>query len=554
MPRVSFIKFIEKHPGMNFHRQQEQNHLEIIFIHSLNLNIMKKQIISLLVLIFACTQVFAQVAINADGSLPDNSAILDVKSTTQGLLIPKMGQSQRDAIVNPAQGLLIFQRPTSTGFYYNAGTPAAPTWYKINASDPTAPVSQFWDITGNSGTDPSINFIGTQDNVPLVFKVNNQLAGKIENGSHNTSFGYQSNYLNSAGTDNVASGYQALYSNKSGIKNCATGSQALFSITSGMGNVANGYQALYSDTSGSRNIAHGYLTLYSNTSGWDNTANGAQAMYSNTTGHQNTADGKDALVLNTTGYQNVANGSEALYDNYTGSQNVASGFRALFYNQSGTNNTATGMNSLYWNSGGNFNTAEGRDALSLNYTGSYNTAVGYNSGTSGSFNNTISIGNNGWPNAFHNQAFIGNQSTIYIGGWVGWSTFTDSRIKDNVREDVKGLDFITRLRPVTYHQNLKAIAEFTGNKDSTDYPEKNEVEKIKYSGFLAQEVAQAASESGYEFSGINAPRNSRELYSLSYEQFVVPLVKAVQELNATNAELKQEISQLTLRIEKLENK
>ena len=212
------------------------------------------------------------------------------------------------------------------------------------------------------------------------------------------------------------------------------------------------------------------------------------------------------------------------------------------------------MNSLYWNSGGNFNTAEGRDALSLNYTGSYNTAVGYNSGTSGSFNNTISIGNNGWPNAFHNQAFIGNQSTIYIGGWVGWSTFTDSRIKDNVREDVKGLDFITRLRPVTYHQNLKAIAEFTGNKDSTDYPEKNEVEKIKYSGFLAQEVAQAASESGYDFSGINTPRNSRELYSLSYEQFVVPLVKAVQELNATNAELKQEISQLTLRIEKLENK
>ena len=47
--------------------------------------------------------------------------------------------------------------------------------------------------------------------------------------------------------------------------------------------------------------------------------------------------------------------------------------------------------------------------------------------------------------------------------------------------------------------------------------------------FLAQEVLTAAKESGYDFSGVQLPKNTSQLYSLSYETFVVPLVKAVQE-------------------------
>ena len=50
----------------------------------------------------------AQVAINTDNSDADNSAMLDVKSTTKGLLIPRMTMAQREAIANPANGLLIF--------------------------------------------------------------------------------------------------------------------------------------------------------------------------------------------------------------------------------------------------------------------------------------------------------------------------------------------------------------------------------------------------------------------------------------------------------------
>ncbi len=52
--------------------------------------------------------VLSQVAINADGSLPDSTAMLDVKSTSKGLLIPRMTQAQIAAIVHPADGLMVF--------------------------------------------------------------------------------------------------------------------------------------------------------------------------------------------------------------------------------------------------------------------------------------------------------------------------------------------------------------------------------------------------------------------------------------------------------------
>lgn len=61
----------------------------------------------------------AQVAINNDGSAPDNSAILDVKSTTQGLLLPRMNTMQISGINNPAAGLVVFNTDSSDFYGYN---------------------------------------------------------------------------------------------------------------------------------------------------------------------------------------------------------------------------------------------------------------------------------------------------------------------------------------------------------------------------------------------------------------------------------------------------
>ena len=64
------------------------------------------------------------------------------------------------------------------------------------------------------------------------------------------------------------------------------------------------------------------------------------------------------------------------------------------------------------------------------------------------------------------------------------------------------------------------------SSSSADY---SESEKIRHNGFIAQEVEKASKESDYQFDGVVAPKNSKEAYGLSYSQFVVPLVKAIQE-------------------------
>jgi len=65
---------------------------------------------------------FGQVKINTDGTGPDPSAMLDVKSTTKGIVLSRMTASQRMAISSAAIGLLVYQTDAPAGFYYYTGT------------------------------------------------------------------------------------------------------------------------------------------------------------------------------------------------------------------------------------------------------------------------------------------------------------------------------------------------------------------------------------------------------------------------------------------------
>ena len=80
-------------------------------------------------------------------------------------------------------------------------------------------------------------------------------------------------------------------------------------------------------------------------------------------------------------------------------------------------------------------------------------------------------------------------------------------------------------------------------------------------GFIAQEVEAAAQSVGFNFSGVDGPKNEHDYYGLRYAEFVVPLVKAVQELSTINEsqkatidDLKLQVARLMQRMEKLENK
>jgi hypothetical protein len=367
-----------------------------------------------------------------------------------------------------------------------------------------------WGLSGNTGTVDSANFIGTSDFTPLNFRTGNVRSGRIEPQGFNYT---------------TALGFHSLMSNY------------------GYSNSAFGYDALLSNSSGGDNTAVGLSALSTNLTGNSNTAVGSNALNASALGNENTALGWNALLNLYNGSENTAVGSEALHDNYGGNYNTGVGKSAL-RGCYGLSNTALGDEAGYLTTYANGNTAIGAASLYNNTTGTYNTALGYSSGTSGQRDHTISIGNDTYLNAASNQAFFGGSGTVWNGGNVAWSTYSDARIKRNIQDDVKGLDFITRLHPVTYYRNSKAMLDITGNKDCKDYEGKYDIEKIKFSGFLAQEVEKAAKESGYDFSGFTAPKNDKDLYTLSYEQFVVPLVKAVQEQQQTIEQLKKRIADL----------
>jgi len=298
--------------------------------------------------------------------------------------------------------------------------------------------------------------------------------------------------------------------------------------------------------------------------------------------------------------------------NLTGSANVGVGFGTLYYNEYGNNNTATGYYAGYGNIGGNNNTATGYFSIESGEFGIANTATGaytitqneghrnvadgaYSGEGSSYYNNCTLIGydadhsvsnadnstalGNGSRITDYDQVRIGNSSVTSIGGFVGWTNISDGRMKKNVKEDVPGLAFITKLRPVTYNLDVSEIRTFLGedivvspgtaemvgaNGQKLDMPAKpewnQEKEKINYTGFIAQEVEATAEQIGYDFSGVDKPNNENSLYGIRYAEFVVPLVKAVQELDELNKtkdviieDLQSENEDIKMRLEKLEN-
>ena len=498
-------------------------------------------------------QVTAQgVAIGSGTPTAHASAALDVQSTTQGMLVPRMITAQRTGIAAPANGLLVFDT-TSGSFWYYTGA----AWQELIGGGPAA---AGWSLTGNAGTDSVTNFIGTTDAQPLLFRANNAPAGMVRVGT--------------PGLGNTSFGSNALSTGATGWYNCAFGPSALGSVSSGQFNVAVGAEALSSITTAGQNIGIGGSALRNNVSSSGNIAVGYQAMSEVTGGINNTAVGHRALQRNVSGQYNVVIGYEALDTANTGNNNVAIGRNALGENLSGVSNVAVGLNALGSNAGGNYNVGYGTGALGGLTTASLNTAVGYgalNTITSGGTNtalgansgpvltglsNTTAIGNGATPSA-SNRITIGTSSNLNLtGGYGNWQNLSDGRFKRNVRTDVPGLDFINKLRPVTYTLDAVELDRFLGLSSRMaeledpvarqQYLDRvQEVSQQVITGFVAQEVEQSAKAIGYEFDGVHHPVDEHDHYTLGYASFVVPLVKAVQEQQTMITALRHELDAAT---------
>jgi hypothetical protein len=356
------------------------------------------------------------------------------------------------------------------------------------------------------------------------------------------------------GSQNTGFGAKTLYSNFSGGANAATGHAALYSNTTGSNNTANGFLTLYSNTTGADNTALGSYALAGNTEGYENTATGNFSLYLNKTGIYNTASGTKALYSNNAGFNNTATGSHTLQSNTEGYWNTATGSSALTSNMTGNQNTATGISASWSNSRGSQNTANGASALYSNTVGDRNSAFGAQAGYNvANLENTTALGYWASP-TFSNSVRIGNSSVTSIGGQVMWAVVSDGRFKRNIKEDVSGLDFVNQLRPVSYEVDKSALNKFLNIPDSVT--QQLEAKKIpaRETGFIAQEVEAIVKKTGYVFSGIEAPQNEQDHYSIRYAAFVVPLVKAVQELTAKLNEQEKKSEEQHLEITALKQK
>lgn len=435
--------------------------------------------------------------------------------------------------------------------------------------------------TGQQNTAIGAGAMGnTSGTVSRLTAVGNASLNNNTTGTVNAAVGWQALFANTTGSNNIAFGDQALRNNTTGNQNVAIGASTLLS-NNGNGNLAIGQAVLFANTSGSNNTGLGSYALFRNTTGFNNMAFGNNAMAENTTGlnntavgtsalrknnaNFNTAVGNNAMYENVSGVFNTAVGNNVMYANTSGQQNVAIGDRAMINNTAGQLNVAVGRNALASNTVGQRNTAVGmgamggnttafrnvgigNDTLANNTTGSDNTAVGTSAlNANTSQYNTTGIGYNAQVTG-SNQVQIGNAgTTTYVYGTV--QNRSDARDKTDIVDTAFGLDFIKKLRAVDYRWDLREDYRdpmpVDGNEQEWQtWVKNNQLRNVvkdgskkrarKHHGIIAQELKELMESSGYDFGGLqdHSLDGGDDVLSVGYDEFIAPLIKAVQELSA----------------------
>lgn len=271
--------------------------------------------------------------------------------------------------------------------------------------------------------------------------------------------------------------------------------------------------------------------------------------------------GSNAGKKNTTGEGNIFVGSLSGLNHTTGGDNVFLGYGAGQGNISGASNVCIGGVSGTLNKYGSDNVFIGRQAGPANSTiddvdkcvalGQYALVEGVD--------NSISLGYLANSTA-SNKIRLGNSNITVIEGQVAYSYPSDGRFKKNVEEKVPGLEFIKALRPVTYQFDTDIYNNHIYQNVEPEEKAKimNKLEKRDWqsevrSGFIAQEVERACKDLGFEFDGLHIAnqKNKADHYSLSYSQFVVPLVQAVKDQQEIIENQERQIADMNQKLDRL---
>ncbi|MEO6229524.1 MAG: tail fiber domain-containing protein [Ferruginibacter sp.] len=430
---------------------------------------MKRFLLITKFLLAGATVTLAQsVGINTTGSQPNASSILDVSSTSKGLLIPRMTAAQRTAIASPAKGLLVFQDDALSSFFYYDGSAWAPisgaaaavytagtgidiTGTVLSAKNTTA----LWNAGQLQGKDisttaplqgqvllfnvPTNKWVpttpaaggGTTYTAGTGIDITNSIVSAT-----NTMALWNAAQLQGKDISNVApTNGQVLQYDLATTKwkpvTLAAGSGNGWSLTGNTGldastnfvgttdaqpfiGKANGAQVFRFSPTGTTTLVGFQAGNADPTGAVENHFIGYQAGYNITSGFDNQFEGYQAGYKNTAGYSNQFIGFKAGYSNLTGTDNFFVGQLSGYSNVS-SNNHFVGSGAGFANTTGTNNYFSGKSAGSANTTGSDNHFEGNHAG----FSNLTGSNNHfvGYNAGYNNTTGINNFFEGYSAGY-----------------------------------------------------------------------------------------------------------------------------------------
>lgn len=439
------------------------------------------------------------VSIDTLGSEPNMDAILDIKSTKKGILVPRMTTTQRNAINQPSNGLLVYDLD-SLVFFYSKNQ----VWEKIGPSSglegpvgPQGPIGLQGPI-GPTGAGGATHMSGTN------FLVGTNTGSNISSGDYNALVGYTS------GTQISTGGFNAFFGGLSG------------SSTNGSFNVGVGYRA--GGTVGQNGTIDHNVSIGSASGAKFVDASYNVLVGSSSGSHLNNGDSNIMIGF--------ASGSAV----NTGSNNLYIGNTSGRLNNNGSNNIVIGHNSGQNLSSSNNNLFIGRSA-GLALTGSQDKLIIENSSSPNPLVYGDFAGNNlavnwDWTQPIPNTLSVnGTASKSTAGDWLANS---DIRLKAGVTKlsSQKMLKKLLQMQGVSYYWN--------DDKTGIDRPD-----NLMF-GFIAQDIEKIWPNNVHE--------DALGYKATSYGTYDYLYVESIKALHNENEELKKELINLRLKIEKLNRK
>jgi len=381
-----------------------------------------------------------------------------------------------------------------------------------------------WGLTGNAGTSATTNFIGTSDDVDVIFKRNAVRSGLF--GTTNSAFGVNALNVASTGTNNTAIGVETLQINTTGSNNTAIGFNAMATINQGSNNTGIGAETGTTSTLTSNATAIGYKAIVGGSNcvvlGSVNGINGATSSVNVGIGTISPATALEVVDANAITSSTVE-----------GTINVmTNGPQAI---DAGGSITLGGTSTDAGTTFRTFGTIEGRKANSTTASNLGYLMFKTNNGVLGERMRITSSGDVGIGTAAPGGQFElslneGRKPTSNT-----WIIPSDARLKNVNGIYEKGLEEILQLKPIRYHYK---------NTDKRTFDPKV-LDKEAY-GFLAQEVQPLFPEAvGTDPDGY---------LNFDLHPILIASVNAFKELDSKNKELQAENQLLKAELEKLKDK